>query len=135
MNKMALLLATDAWKKLDAFQRHLSKHPQVVWSAKGTYTTDYLHQIPYPVNLYFFHGNMIGYRARCTDIVSTGEWSLAQTPPKLSLCWWGIKSTLSGIHQLDESPGPHNSGKTLLSEASESRSLNRRGYADPVRSA
>jgi hypothetical protein len=82
MNNMALLLATDDWNKMDAYQRHLSKHPQAAWRAKRHYTADYLHQIPFPVHLYFFHRNMIRYRARCTDIVAKSEWPLADVPPK-----------------------------------------------------
>jgi hypothetical protein len=47
---------------------------------------------------------------------------------------WGVNSTLSDIHQLDEPPGPHSAEEEAL-DTSESRYSNPWSYADPTRSA
>lgn len=67
MAKMALLLSTDDWDKLPVQQRFADDHGLSVWRTRGRYNT-FLEDIPYPVNLYFFHASVICYRARCTRI-------------------------------------------------------------------
>jgi hypothetical protein len=48
------------------------------------------------------------------------------------MLWWGVNSTLPGIHQLDEHPGPHGAQEEALN-ALESKYANLRGYADSTR--
>jgi hypothetical protein len=56
------------------------------------------------------------------------------TMTQLPLLWWGVRPTLSGILQLDESPEPHSAQGEAL-DARESRSAMPKGYLDSIRSA
>src|SRR5262249_55140338 len=52
----------------------------------------------------------------CTsDRVSVRSWvyAIEQTAAKFPFRWWGINSTFSGRHQLDEPPRPHSGGRKL----------------------
>lgn len=84
MNKMAVLLATDDWDKMRIFQEFLAKHSQAVWRTRGRYTPQYLGQIPYPINLYFFHRNVVRYQATCSGIYhdTAANWPLSDSPPE-----------------------------------------------------
>ena len=66
--KMAFLLATDSWTKMDVYQDFLVKKLKVTWRMGGAYTTQYISQIEVPINIYFFHRNVIKYRAVCKSI-------------------------------------------------------------------
>src|SRR5690242_2848147 len=83
MPKMALLLATDTWEKMGIFQDFLETHPTAIWRSKQKLTPETLGAIPFPINLYFFHRNVIGYRAHCVDIQrgNPTDWPLSLTPP------------------------------------------------------
>lgn len=65
---MALLLATDDWRKMEVFTRHLAVNPKAVWRNRLNYSQDFLDNIHFPINLYFFHKSVIKYRARCIGI-------------------------------------------------------------------
>ncbi len=84
MPKMALLLATDSWEKMEIFQRLLADTPKAVWRNRSKLTPEYLDRIPFPLNLYFFHRNVIRYRAICTSIArgEARDWPLWMTPPE-----------------------------------------------------
>jgi hypothetical protein len=84
MSTMAILLATDDWSKMSIFQAFLAREPQAVWRTQGHYTPEYLADIPYPLNLYFFHKSIVGYRANCTGIFrgAQADWHLSLTPPE-----------------------------------------------------
>ena len=57
-----------------------------------------------------------------------------QTTSRFPIHWWGMNSTLSGMHQFNEPPGPHR-GTRKPSTCKNLRSLNLHGYADSVQSA
>jgi hypothetical protein len=84
MNKMAILLSTNKWNKMDIFQAFLAKNPRAVWRIRGGYTAEWLAGIPHHLNLYFFHRNIVGYRANCTGISSATQmdWPLSLIPPE-----------------------------------------------------
>ena len=83
MTAMAILLATNDWSKMSIFQAFLAREPQAVWRTQGRYTPEYLAGIPCPLNLYFFHRSIVGYRANCTGIFqrTQADW-LLMTPPE-----------------------------------------------------
>jgi hypothetical protein len=83
MSAMAILLATDDWSKMSIYQAFLAGEPQAVWRTRRRYTPGYLADIPYPLNLYFFHKSIVGYRANCTGISqgTRAEWH-SSTPPE-----------------------------------------------------
>jgi hypothetical protein len=83
MSTMAILLATDDWSKMSIFQAFLAREPQAVWRTRRQYTPEYLADIRYPLNLYFFHKSIVGYRANCTGIFqrTQADW-LLMTPPE-----------------------------------------------------
>lgn len=80
--KMALLLSTDSWKKMDIFRDYLSTQPRAVWRINSKYSDSYRKNIPFPINLYFFHENKIRFRARCVNISRENKWSIEVIPPK-----------------------------------------------------
>ena len=84
MPKMALLLATDTWEKMDIFQRFLVNAPKALWRTRGKLTPEYLSQLSYPLGLYFFHRSIIKFRANCTCISrgNSQDWPLSMTPPE-----------------------------------------------------
>lgn len=80
--KMAFLLATDNWDKMDVYEAFLTKHDHFAWRMGGQYSSEYLSQIQYPINVYFFHENLIKFRAKCKNIVMEQSWSLKDIPPQ-----------------------------------------------------
>ncbi len=83
MPKMALLLATDDWRKMEVFENFLAYAPKAVWRSQMTYKPETLAAIPYPIDLYFFHESVVGYRANCVDIQrgTPTDWPLSLCPP------------------------------------------------------
>ncbi|MBU1630381.1 MAG: EVE domain-containing protein, partial [Candidatus Omnitrophica bacterium] len=71
--KMAFLLATDSWKKMDIYEDFISEHDKFVWRMGGVYSTQYLEQIRYPINVYFFHRNIVKFRCKCEEIGEIGH--------------------------------------------------------------
>lgn len=87
--KMALLLACGPWKlgnmtpeeKMVEFQCFLDDNQEAVWRTKDRRDEMRLREIPHPLNLYFYWGNTIRFRANCTDI-QTGNNKDWPIPPK-----------------------------------------------------
>ena len=82
MRKMAILLATDDWVKMDDLQEFLRNHPRTVWRTCRQYTSECLQEIPYPLNMYFFHRNIIRYRANCIEIARATGWPISEVSPE-----------------------------------------------------
>jgi hypothetical protein len=80
MTKMALLISTDDWSKLTLYQNFLCHNAKAVWRTRGKNKQDKLNQIPLPINLYFFHRNVVKYQARCTGIFRTDQWPWEEIP-------------------------------------------------------
>jgi hypothetical protein len=106
MARMGLLIATDDWDKVDVFRKFLTTQSRSVWRTKGKYTPEYLSQIPYPINLYFFHRNIINFRAKCTGIYrgTTENWPLTDSPPeyRFSTTPYTLFIVINEIHEVKE---------------------------------
>ena len=81
MKKLALLISTDDWSKMDDYQDFLSQNDKAVWRTRGRHKQSTLNQLPFPLNLYFYHKNVVRYRARCTGIFRAIKWALEEVPP------------------------------------------------------
>ncbi len=82
MKKMALLLATDDWKKMEIYQKFLSENQITVWRIKNPYTKEWVSNIQFPVNLYFYHKSCIRYSASCKGIILGNSYPLSEVPPE-----------------------------------------------------
>jgi hypothetical protein len=84
MPKMALLLATDEWQKMEVFRTFLSHAPKAIWRSQMKFKPETLAAIPFPINLYFFHESLVGYRANCVDIQrgNPTDYPLSLSPPE-----------------------------------------------------
>ncbi len=78
--KMAFLLATNNWAKIETYHAFLKQNKQFVWRMGGGYTADYFSKIQYPINVYFFHSNIIGYRAKCIETGTGQTWDKRDIP-------------------------------------------------------
>ena len=82
MNNMALLLSTNDWGKIKIIQDFLTINSQAVWRIGKIYSEEWINDIPFPVNLYFFHKNRIEYKATCISISNKDKWGLSLIPPE-----------------------------------------------------
>lgn len=80
MLPMALLISTDSWEKVQVYQAFLESHQPAVWRTKGRYTSEYISQIKMPLNLYFYHRNVVRYQAVCQCIHRGTGWPLEDVP-------------------------------------------------------
>ena len=103
---MALLIATDDWGKIDVFRQFLTTQSRAVWRTKGKYTPEYLSQIPFPINLYFFHRNIVKFRAKCSGIYrdTKENWPLTDSPPEYrsSTTPYTLFIVINEIHKVNE---------------------------------
>lgn len=84
MKKMALLLATNDWKKNKVYREFiLNQSSKACWRINRKYTKEWLDKIPFPIYLYFFHESRIKYCALCLNIdVSENPCPLSEVPPE-----------------------------------------------------
>lgn len=82
MEKMALLLATDDWKKMEIYIKFLSKNQIAVWRIKNPYTEKWVSRIQFPINLYFYHKSYIRYISSCKEILIGNSYPLSEVPPE-----------------------------------------------------
>jgi len=82
MKKMALLLATDDWKKMEIYQKFLLENQMAVWRIKSPYTEKWVNNIQFPVNLYFYYQSHIGYSSTCRKIIRANSYPLSEVPPE-----------------------------------------------------
>ncbi|MBN1168414.1 hypothetical protein JXA63_00835 [Candidatus Woesebacteria bacterium] len=66
--KIALLMSTNDWEKMNIYLKHLSKNQRAAWRNNLKYSKRFLESIGYPINLYFFHRNIVKFRANCVGI-------------------------------------------------------------------
>ena len=84
MPKLALLLSTDDWDKIQLQKKFLESHPTTIWRTRQRYTPEYLKQIRYPLNLYFFHRSNVEACAHCLRIERIPEvrYRVLNVPPE-----------------------------------------------------
>lgn len=82
MPTLVLLMATDAWDKVETHRTFLRHHQPTVWRTRGRYTQKWLDQLQFPLNLYFFHRSEVRYRAHVSLISHTAGWPLVDIPPE-----------------------------------------------------
>lgn len=82
MTKLALLMSTDDWNKVEIHRTFLSLHSRTVWRTQSRYSSHWVAQFKFPLRLYFFHRNEIRFSTTVMAIDRDEHWALDDIPPE-----------------------------------------------------
>jgi len=104
-HRMALLLATDSWEKMELFKDFVRSNNKGAWRIKKKYS-GLAKKAEYPINIYFFHRNVIKYRAKCQKMVLNNKPNIKDVPEPFrdDTTKYGMYFDVSAVERMNDTP-------------------------------